>query len=31
MLNVPSFGKTFLCIDDKNNYNIYKSKKLKIF
>ena len=29
MLNVPSFGKTFLCIDDKNNYNIYKSKKIK--
>ena len=29
MSNVPSFGKTFLCIDDKNNYNIYKSKKIK--
>ena len=29
MLKVPSFGKTFICIDDKNNRDIYKTSKLK--
>ena len=31
MSNVPSFGKTFVCIDDKNNKDIYKKSKIKIF
>ena len=26
MSNVPSFGKTFVCIDDKNNKDIYKKQ-----
>ena len=29
MLKVPSFGKTFICIDDKNNRDIYKESKIK--
>ena len=29
MKNVPSFGKTFICIDDKNNRKIYRSIKIK--
>ena len=29
MLKVPSFGKTFLCIDDKNNRDICKKSKIK--
>ena len=29
MLNVPSFGKTFICIDDKNNRDICKTSKIK--
>ena len=29
MKNVPSFGKTFICIDDKNNREIYKQIKIK--
>tara|TARA_Y100000816_G_C26105452_1_gene587279 strand:- start:1009 stop:2409 length:1401 start_codon:yes stop_codon:yes gene_type:complete len=29
MLKVPSFGKTFICIDDKNNRDICKSKQIK--
>ncbi len=29
MLNVPSFGKTFVCIDDKNNRDICKISKIK--
>ncbi len=29
MSNVPSFGKTFVCIDDKNNKDIYKKSKIK--
>ena len=29
MLNVPSFGKTFICIDDKNTRDICKSSKIK--
>ncbi len=29
MLKVPSFGKTFICIDDKNNRDIYKKSKIK--
>ena len=31
MLKVPSFGKTFVCIDDKNNRDVCKKVKLKIF
>ena len=29
MLKVPSFGKTFICIDDKNNRDICKKSKIK--
>ena len=29
MLKVPSFGKTFICIDDKNTRDICKSSKIK--
>tara|TARA_B100000989_G_scaffold298477_1_gene287984 strand:+ start:512 stop:1912 length:1401 start_codon:yes stop_codon:yes gene_type:complete len=29
MLKVPSFGRTFICIDDKNNKNICKTSKIK--
>ena len=29
MLKVPSFGKTFVCLDDKNNRDICKISKLK--
>ena len=29
MLNFPSFGKTFICIDDKNNRDICKTSKIK--
>ena len=29
MKNVPSFGKTFICIDDKNNREVYRSIKIK--
>ena len=29
MKNVPSFGKTFICIDDKNNRDICKTSKIK--
>ena len=29
MLKVPSFGRTFVCIDDKNNKNICKTSKIK--
>ena len=29
MLKVPSFGKTVICIDDKNNRDIYKKSKIK--
>ena len=29
MLKVPSFGKTFVCLDDKNNRDICKMSKLK--
>ena len=29
MKNVPSFGKTFICIDDKNNREFYRSIKIK--
>ncbi len=29
MLKVPSFGKTFICIDDKNNRDICKTSKIK--
>ena len=29
MLKVPSFGKTFICIDDKNNKDICKTSKIK--
>ena len=29
MLNVPSFGKTFICIDDKNTRDVYKKSKIK--
>ena len=29
MLKVPSFGKTFICIDDKNNREIWKKSKIK--
>ena len=31
MLNVPSFGKTFVCIDDKNIKDIAKKVKSKIY
>ena len=31
MKKVPSFGKTFVCIDDKNNREICKKLKLKIY
>ena len=27
--NVPSFGKTFICIDDKNNREVYRSIKIR--
>ena len=26
---VPSFGKTFICIDDKNNKDVFKLSKIK--
>tara|TARA_Y100001936_G_C16080137_1_gene677149 strand:+ start:1465 stop:2865 length:1401 start_codon:yes stop_codon:yes gene_type:complete len=29
MLNVPSFGKTFICIDDKNARDICRTSKIK--
>ena len=29
MKKVPSFGKTFICIDDKNNREIWKRSKIK--
>ncbi len=29
MLKVPSFGKTFICIDDKNNRDVCKISKIK--
>ena len=29
MKKVPSFGKTFICIDDKNNKDVYKQIKIK--
>ena len=29
MRNVPSFGKTFICIDDKNSRDIFKKSKIK--
>ena len=29
MKKVPSFGKTFICIDDKNNKEVYKKIKIK--
>ena len=29
MHKVPSFGKTFICIDDKNNREIWKRSKIK--
>ena len=29
MHKVPSFGRTFICIDDKNNKNICKTSKIK--
>ena len=29
MLNVPSFGKTFVCIDDKNIKDVCKKSKIK--
>ncbi len=29
MKNVPSFGKTFICIDDKNNREVYRLVKIK--
>ena len=29
MLKVPSFGKTFVCLDDKNIRDIYKTGKIK--
>ena len=29
MLKVPSFGKTFVCIDDKNNRDICKTSRIK--
>ena len=29
MLKVPSFGKTFVCIDDKNNRDVCKKSKIK--
>jgi len=28
---VPSFGKSFICIDDKNNYDLLKKIKIKNF
>ena len=31
MLNVPSFGKTFVCIDDKNIKDVCKKVKSKIY
>ena len=30
MMKVPSFGKTFICIDDKNNKDVFKKVRLKI-
>ena len=29
MMKVPSFGKTFICIDDKNNKDVFKKSKIK--
>ena len=29
MMRVPSFGKTFICFDDKNNREICKTSKIK--
>jgi len=29
MSKVPSFGKTFVCIDDKNTRDVYKKSKIK--
>ena len=29
MKNVPSFGKTFICIDDKNNREVFRLIKIK--
>ena len=29
MLKVPSFGRTFICIDNKNNREIYRTSKIK--
>ena len=29
MKKVPSFGKTFICIDDKNNREVYRQIKIK--
>ena len=29
MHKVPSFGKTFICIDDKNSREIWKKSKIK--
>ena len=29
MKKVPSFGKTFICIDDKNNREVYRKIKIK--
>ena len=31
MMRVPSFGKTFICFDDKNNKKFAKQAKLKIY
>jgi len=29
MKKVPSFGKTFICLDDKNSRDVYKTSKIK--
>ena len=29
MKKVPSFGKTFICLDDKNNRDVYRLSKIK--
>ncbi len=29
MKKVPSFGKTFICLDDKNSRDVYRSSKIK--
>ena len=29
MMRVPSFGKTFICLDDKNNREVCKTSKIK--